>query len=219
MGFTAISIAENYLINKFGQSYYGNYISFYGGESYKNSSYVYFAYKVPFSNSISKNSTNSTLGINLAIKGNNVTRYIGPTGPYIINITAAKALNISYTYGIQNGTARIVGAFDPNVTTIDEYSVAWAVSSPYFIKDTGYPGIYVDAGSGYIIGQYAYNPNVNGSNPNLRYGTAGDFSIFDLNSTGTIISTSGQDSAYVIPLAVTGIVLFAVLLYISRRIP
>lgn len=219
-----IYAAQSYIVSKLNQSYYNSYISYYYAESLGNSSYVYFKYNVPFSNG---NTTMGLiggskgparfLGITVSLNGTNVTGYIGPAKPYVINITQAQAINTSAKYGIQNGTATIYGLFqNSSITPNSKYSVVWAVTSASPQKGTIYPGVYVNAENGTIVGQYLYNPAIPYQEISANYGSLGNFSLYYMqNQTNSTVNS--PNSPYILPLIILAFAFLGIGLYISRK--
>ncbi|MDE1859316.1 MAG: hypothetical protein KGH67_02200 [Candidatus Micrarchaeota archaeon] len=227
------NIAISYLWGKLGQPYYNRYISFNTGTSYGNLSYVYFTYNVPFSNGTEASGTFGgvsplarMLGITVTINDSFVTGYVGPSEPYIINISAARALSIAREYGITSGagnaTERIEGVVNRNSTLTSGYAIVWAVTSGSPFKGSIYRGIYIDVKSGKAVGEYVYNPQILATQQS--YGTEGNFSLFYMqnqsiqaqNQTGANNNAS-SGSNYIVPLIMIGIVIFIGSLYFSRR--
>ena len=140
--------AEAYLQARLGQSYYKGHVSYYGAESYGNTSYVYFAYSVPYSNGTSAMNVTGIqyhsrhlLGITLFLNGTQVTGYIGPSRPYVIGISRSMAVNISQSNGLESGNAIIEGVFNSSkIVRNSTYSVAWAVLGGNPLKSGIYQG-------------------------------------------------------------------------------
>lgn len=219
----AIYAAKEYVAGRLGQSYYNSFISYYGAQSLGNLSYVYLKYDVPFSNGTTTAGMPGVqggrirfLGITVSLNGTNVTGYIGPAKPYFINISAAKAENISGQYGIESGNATIYGMFrNSSINSSSEYSIAWAVTSAYPQKGDVYTGVYVDAENGMVIGQYLYNPTV--QNQSLSdYGVPGNSSLFYV-ANQTESRYNSEDSQYILPLIIIAFIVLGIGLYLSRR--
>ncbi len=215
--------AETFLSARLGQSYYNSYISFSSGQSYGNLSYAYFNYNVPFSNGTTtrgifsgQGGATRILGIIVTMRNTTVVGYIGPRIPYIINITGAHALRIANLYGVYNASLGIEGVVSPNVTNLNSpYSVAWAVTSGDPLKGQLYPGVYVDAFNGVVLGQFMYNPAIlSAQGGSSRFGTAGNFNLFTSNQT---ITQPSSDSQYILPLLVLAFIMLFLGLYISRK--
>ncbi len=227
----AVYAAESYLQSRLGQSYYNAHVSYYGAESYGNSSYVYFTYLAPFSNGTSalnvtgmQYTARHLLGITLFLNGTKVTGYIGPAKPYVISVSRTQALNISQGNGLENGNATIEGVFNSsNIGRNSTYSIAWAVLSRNPLKSGIYQGIYIDAESGNVVGEYNYNPLVAASQLGsaYAYGTSGNFSMFYMQNQTQVGSqnqnSNPTDSQYIIPLIILAFLILGIGLYISRR--
>jgi hypothetical protein len=226
----AIYAAEAYLIDRLGQSYYSGYVSYYGSESYGNTSYAYFAYSVPFSNGTSAMDVldlqipaKRLLGITVSLNGTKVVGYIGPSKPYFVNISPSNAINLSEGYGIQNGNACIEGVFNSiRITPNSTYSIAWAVLGGSPLKSGIYQGMYINAESGNVMGEYDYNKLVAAAQPGsaYAYGSSGNYSMFYVqNDTGhgAAPSSNAPDSQYIFPLIVVAFLILGLAMYFSRR--
>ena len=105
-------------------------------------------------------------------------KYIGPARPYVALISPSNAINITEGYGLFNDSARLVGLFDQNTSAYSNYSIAWAVVSHDPGKGQNYYGMYIDAVTGNVTGEFYYLPLMM-QNDNLSgYGTADNFSAF-----------------------------------------
>lgn len=218
--------AEQYVIGKLGQSYYSSHISYYYGSSYKNMSYVYFTYNVPFSNGTNAYGTfagqpaaQRLLGITVTLNKSDVVGYIGPSAPYIVIIPYAQAVNVSSQYGIENGSAGIEGMFSSNnIANNASYAVVWAVRSGAPLKSGIYHGVYIDAVTGAMVGEYFYNPSILAAQGGLSsYGTGGNFSMFYMTNSMTPEGTTSPDWKYIPVLIALAVICLAFGLYISRR--
>ncbi len=220
-----IYLAEAYIANRLGQQYYNSYVSYYGSQSYGNISYVYFTYNVPFENGILTTNTygiqgpqERPLGITISLNGTTVTGYTGPPKPYIIMVTQPDAVNISYDYGIQSGNASIEGLFNSSGIRLNStYFVVWAVVSGNPLKSGVYQGIYIDAQSGNVLGEYEYAPTLIPSQYGPPYGVSGNFSMFYMQNQTSGAQSSNPDGQYIIPLIVLAFVILAIGLYFSRE--
>ena len=171
--------AATYISRVLGQSYYDNYVNLSGGSYYGNMSLVYFSYSVPFANGTqSSNVGGRRLGITVILNGSRIVKYIGPAGPYVATISAYNAINISEGYGLYNDSARLVGLFVQNTSTQSNYSIAWAVVSHEPGKGQNYYGMYVDAVTGNVTGEFYYPPLAIQESNLSGYGIAGNFSAF-----------------------------------------
>lgn len=171
--------AATYISGLLGQSYYEHYINLSGGSYYGNNSQVYFSYSVPFANGTqSSNMGSRRLGVTIIFNGSRVVRYIGPASAYVASVSAANAIDVAEGYGLFNDSARLVGLFSHNTSGYSNYSIAWAVVSHDPGKGQNYYGMYVDAVSGNVTGEFYYLPSMmqNGSLPG--YAVAGNFSAF-----------------------------------------
>ena len=171
--------AATYISGILGQNYYDHYVNLSGGSYYGNISKVYFTYSVPFANGTQSSDIGGRrLGITVILNGSRVARYIGPARPYIAMISASNAINISEGYGLYNDSARLVGLFDHNTSTLSNYSIAWAVVSHDPGKGQNYYGVYVDAVTGNVTGEFYYLPLAMQDGNISGYGIAGNFSAF-----------------------------------------
>jgi hypothetical protein len=198
-----ISAGAAFLTHRLGAQYFGNYISYVSGFHYSstNLTYLYYLYSIPFQNGTTTTAvinaqTAYKLGITLVLSSTyNATEYVGPSAPYTINISKGDAITTAGLYGVANGTASISAVENVAATgnTINGYSIAWAVtggdqinstnSSNIYTANRTYPGLYIDAASGNVIGEYIYSTSVKSlSKENYSIGISGNFDLFKLNS-------------------------------------
>ena len=171
--------AATYISDLLGQHYYDHYVNLSGGSYYGNISQVYFSYSVPFANGTQSSDIGGRrLGITIILNGSRVVKYIGPAQPYVALISPSNAINISEGYGLFNDSARLVGLFGQNTSSRSDYSIAWAVVSHDPEKGQNYYGIYVDAVTGNVTGEFYYLPSMMQNGSLSGYGTADNFSAF-----------------------------------------
>lgn len=176
--------AETYIVGLLGQTYFDKYVNLSGGSYYGNTSHVYFSYSVPFGNGSESSSIyGRRLGITVTLNGSRIADYIGPSKPFVAQVTAGNAISIAESYGLSNDTAGLVGLFSRNTTSASYYSIAWAVLSSDEGKGQNYYGIYVDALTGNVIGEFYYPSYMMQNGSAAGYGTAGNLSIFALTTT------------------------------------
>lgn len=202
--------AESYIVSRLGQAYYDQYVNLSGGSYYGNISHVYFTYSIPFRNGTQSASLpgGRMLGITIMLDASNVTDYIGPSKPYIMEINSSAAIRIAEDYGIYNDTARLVGLFGSNVTASSNYSIAWAVLSGQAAKGQNYYGVYVDAITGNVVGEFYYPPFSVQNSSMQGYGTAGNYSFFLLTP---VARTEAPVSMYIYYL-ISGIIVVAAII-------
>lgn len=189
-----LGYAESHVASVLGQAYYEQYVNLSGGEYYGNISYIYFSYSIPFINGSQSSSLagNRRLGITITLNGSNVVDYIGPAKPYILKVNSSSAIKTARSYGMFNDTARLVGLFGQNTTHASNYSIAWAVISHDALKGQNYYGIYVDALTGNVVGEFYYLPYDAQNSTTQGYGKIGNFSFFLLTpfaQTNTPVAT------------------------------
>lgn len=175
--------AETYITSLLGQAYYNDYINLSGGSYYGNVTHAYFTYSVPFANGSQSGGLQRgrRLGITITLNGSRVVDYIGPKKPYILEVNSSTAVDTAESLGLFNDTARLVGLFGTNTTSASEYSIAWAVLSQDAEKGQNYYGVYVDAVTGNVVGEFYYAPWEVQNSSTQGYGTAGNFSLFLLS--------------------------------------
>jgi len=208
-----IYTAESYLNATLGHEYYFDYINLAGGAYYGNNSYVYFAYGVPFTNNTI---SQRQLGITINMNASRIVHYTGPARPYFINISQGAAISTAESYGLQNDTAQLEGVFSQNSSEYSNYSIAWAVLSNNPTKLHNYYGIYVDAVTGNVIGEYLVYPYDYGNYSSQAYGTAGGFSLFYLSNA----TAPGMGPAPSMPLllyVVIAILIIAIIIAVIIR--
>jgi hypothetical protein len=218
----AIDKAGAYISNRLGENYYNTYVSNGFNEHYINLSgryyptlnqtYVYFTYDVPFSNgtTISQTEGYNPLFIAVVLNGNyTVIYYAGPAKPYVINVSANDAKSITgYLY-----TALVAGTFD-QYDQFSGYSVAWAVSRG---GNSSYPGMYVDAQTGNILGQYFGFTSPGGSMPGSPLTMVykfGNYSILPTNDISILSKNKVNLLWYYIAIITAVIVL---ILYVNIK--
>lgn len=171
--------AATYISGVLGQNYYDHYVNLSGGAYYGNMSKIYFSYSIPFANGTQSSDIGGRrLGITVIFNGSRIVKYIGPARPYIAIISASNAINISEEYGLYNDSARLVGLFGHNNSAQSNYSIAWAVVSHDPEKGQNYYGVYVDAVTGNVTGEFYYLPLAMQDGNLSGYGIAGNFSAF-----------------------------------------
>ncbi len=220
----AIYSADAYISSRLGDAYAAAYVSYLGGESYGNKTYTYFAYHIPFSNDTSVTGTLPgqapvvrLLGITVILAGTTVIGYAGPAGPYTIRIPPSEAYSLANNYGITNGTIDLVWVFNATQNMSNSaYGIAWAVRDKSPLKSGVYQGIYIDAISGNVVGEFLYNPAIVSTKGPASYGKSGDFSLFYMQG-GSQSSQSSTDSQYILPLLIIAFVLLGAGLYFSRK--
>ena len=171
--------AETYITSLLGQAYYNDYINLSGGSYYGNTTYAYFTYSVPFSNGSQSASLpgGRRLGITITLNGSHVVDYIGPKEPYVLRVNSSTAIGTAESFGLFNDTARLVGLFGTNTTAVSDYSVAWAVMSHDTEKGQNYYGVYVNAVTGNVVGEFYYAPWAVQNSSRQGYGTAGKIDV------------------------------------------
>lgn len=209
-------ISESYVANIVGQQYYDNYINISGGDSYGDLSHVYFTFRVPFSNNTAAsqglNSSSDLLGITVTLNASRVIGYIGPKSPVFISVNRTDALSFAERYGFNNATAHVVGLFtNGTLAPFSYYGVAWAVQSRHQSKGSTYQGIYIDANSSNVLGEYEVNA---GSQNATDYGVTGNFAIFYL---APLASSSQPDMLYVYAALSVAIIIIAILVLLKQK--
>lgn len=111
-----------------------------------------------------------------------VIDYQGPTQPYYVNISEGDAISIAESHGFKDNVANILGV-SKGTGAESGYSIVWAISSD------NNAGIYIDAMTGDVIGEYVISNPPNFFNPPVAgYSELGDFSI-NASSLTTVPTT------------------------------
>ena len=208
--------ADSYVVSLLGQNYSIKYVSLAGGSYYGNVSYVYFTYSSPFANGTQTGHLpgGRELGITVALNGSRITDYIGPAKNFTLNVSSSTAEETAESYGLYNDTTRLVGLFGTNTTSFSNYSVAWAVLSHEALKGQNNYGIYVDAVTGNVAGEFYYLPSEVQNSSTQGYGTAGDFSPFLLTPA---VQTQAPLPMYVYYMIFAVIVVAAIIAWIKFK--
>lgn len=197
-----IFIGTNYLTGRFGSNYTKAYVNFSHGSYFSdiNATLLYYTYKIPFTNGsttsglVGDNSSSleSYAFIGIALNNSNdIIDYFGPTQPITISVSKTNALSIASTYGIKNASAIIEGAANGNQapSLSAGYLLVWAVFSHNLIPygsginaTTIYPGVYVDAQNGTILGQFGIDPHVPPAEGNQTFGQTSNFNLYNLSA-------------------------------------
>ncbi len=229
-----ISIATNTVIQRVGNSYFHNYISFESAQTtYKNgqnTSVVNYAYNIPYTNGSTTAGYGQAgglaykLGITVYMNYVSVSGYSGPAAPYRIAESPQSAEIAAYSYGLQNITRLYITAAYTNSSLLSgPYQLTWVALSGNYVSvgncSVGcqvHPGVYINTSTGAIQGQFSINPAIESTGPS--YALLDNFNVFTLPSSSTQSNTSNILIESVgIRLIAIAIVAIAVALLISSK--
>ncbi|MCW6160110.1 MAG: hypothetical protein LVQ95_03425 [Candidatus Micrarchaeales archaeon] len=230
-----ISIADNAVIQRVGNSYFNNYISFESAQTTyqngQNTSVVNFAYNIPYTNGSTTPGYDQVgglvyrLGITVHINYASVSEYSGPAAPYYIAESPRSAALAAYSYGLQNITRLYITAAYTNSSLLSgPYQITWAALSGNYISVgncsvgcQAHPGVYINTSTGAVQGQFSINPSIESASPS--YALLGNFDVFTLPSSSTQVNTNNIliESVGIRLIAIAVVAIIVALLIISKR--
>ena len=213
-----IMAANAYVTSRLTWQYFTKYISLNSALTYTykdgtNQSVISYSYKIPYINGNTTAGIGQALGgaaaiwllgVDVMIVNGNVVSYVGPSLPFVINLSRSQAIGFASAFGLPNVTNAYITATNPFVRGNNTgYSVVWAVVSGSRVYQKAnfwvYPGVYVNITSGKVLGEFVVNPFITGALQSGGNGTAyqptgstGNFSMFALSPTNSSAQSSPE---------------------------